>query len=701
MSKLTDKGHNEMENFNKSFSIYLKLILPLRKVPTEYQEAMAKSASRFHTYFLRIVKTRGLTNSIKMVKTIRQIFLQYVNGSPVKRTDLFISLNKRGLPSILSHVEKGLNSEYKVEIMSLCITLLSLTKVIKYKSDPSYSSITDEYTGEDPMFLEYELRDILSQLELERKVPEWHIFHPSVKKGPNKKPAIHSCLEEAYSFYHSSIFECWKSLDVAGHLWDYFKASIQPDRLKPLQVTLRRLTSFPDKEGKIRNIGIADYWTQTLLKVYHEDVMKALKKFKADKTFDQGDMSNILHEKEFYCYDLSDATDRFPLWVQKLVMEYLYNPDVAENWSRVVAELPFRTPCGKEIHYKVGQPLGLYSSWPVFSLSHHVIVQLAAKRAGKNLPFEQYALLGDDIVICDKDTALNYHSLITETLGISISASKTLVGDNILSFASRYFYKGKEFSPFTLTGLIETAKDPTQVAELLRTMESHGWVHVRDLITAPNLFNNLISPFFPKFYQLKKVHRNKTLLCFDISITHVIKDQLNVGRNQNWPTWFANISCNKTHGPLMVKEVIGILLYTEIVKGRKAVEMKYQQAVKYNWMKNISDFYNLTGSRGGYSRLPHGGDLPIAIVLTKMSQEIEKILEFQVDYLVDKYYGTLDLTCIDELRTLLIKDDPIKNYLNRAKRVTVHYNSGLLLKAMKALKSNTVLKVFEENKRSW
>jgi len=32
--------------------------------------------------------------------------------------------------------------------------------------------------------------------------------------------------------------------------------------------------------------------------------------------------------------------------------------------------------------YSVGQPMGAYSSFPMLALTHHVIVQIAAGRAG-------------------------------------------------------------------------------------------------------------------------------------------------------------------------------------------------------------------------------------------------------------------------------------------------------------------------------
>jgi len=64
--------------------------------------------------------------------------------------------------------------------------------------------------------------------------------------------------------------------------------------------------------------------------------------------------------------------------------------------------MPFRTPEGGRIKYNAGQPMGAYSSWPVFALSHHLIVQIAGQRAGFPVPYSNYMLLGDDIVLGDE-----------------------------------------------------------------------------------------------------------------------------------------------------------------------------------------------------------------------------------------------------------------------------------------------------------
>jgi len=76
--------------------------------------------------------------------------------------------------------------------------------------------------------------------------------------------------------------------------------------------------------------------------------------------------------------------------------------------------------------YAVGQPMGAYSSFPMLALTHHVIVQVAARRAGIGQWFSNYAILGDDIVIADPRVAPHYLNIMRDTLGVDINLSKSL-----------------------------------------------------------------------------------------------------------------------------------------------------------------------------------------------------------------------------------------------------------------------------------
>jgi hypothetical protein len=88
-----------------------------------------------------------------------------------------------------------------------------------------------------------------------------------------------------------------------------------------------------------------------------------------------------------------------------------------------------------DVKYEVGQPMGARSSWPIFTLCHHILVKYCASQIGKNL-FNNYIILGDDIVIKDDQVALMYKKLMAK-LGVELSENKTHVSETHYEFAKR------------------------------------------------------------------------------------------------------------------------------------------------------------------------------------------------------------------------------------------------------------------------
>lgn len=97
----------------------------------------------------------------------------------------------------------------------------------------------------------------------------------------------------------------------------------------------------------------------------------------------------------------------------------------------------FKTPDGRSISYETGQPMGAYSSWAIFSICHHLIVQLSAKELNISLPFREYYLLGDDIVIQNPHVASLYLKKLQD-LGVEISEEKTIKSKIFMEFAKRH-----------------------------------------------------------------------------------------------------------------------------------------------------------------------------------------------------------------------------------------------------------------------
>jgi hypothetical protein len=115
-----------------------------------------------------------------------------------------------------------------------------------------------------------------------------------------------------------------------------------------------------------------------------------------DGTYDQHKPVKALLAKgltNLYSFDLSAATDRLPIDLQVRIISLLFNNDkVGPLWKDLLINRDYilnsNDPLFKESNgayrYSVGQPMGCLSSWAMLALSHHLIVQVAARRSGSS-----------------------------------------------------------------------------------------------------------------------------------------------------------------------------------------------------------------------------------------------------------------------------------------------------------------------------
>lgn len=207
--------------------------------------------------------------------------------------------------------------------------------------------------------------------------------------------------------------------------------------------------------GKIRVFAMLDSIRQAFLRPIHKWFMRALRSIPNDGTFDQLKPLTILSkrgEKSLFSYDLKSATDRFPIFLQTAVLEGFLGLSVRVAWDALL-RYPYHVPFVKKrnmtVRFATGQPLGAYSSWPVFALTHHAFVQYCAQKAGlsKDAWFKEYCILGDDIVLSNPRVAQVYRELL-DYMGVSISYHKSVISNNrSCEFAKRFLWKGIDVSP--------------------------------------------------------------------------------------------------------------------------------------------------------------------------------------------------------------------------------------------------------------
>jgi hypothetical protein len=225
-----------------------------------------------------------------------------------------------------------------------------------------------------------------------------------------------------------------------------------------------RLALLEEPAGKVRVVALLDVWSQWALKPLHNWIFDLLRSIPQDGTFDQLKpvktlLGKVSNDTTIYSYDLSAATDRLPVIIQELLLAQVFGESFAKCWRELLVGRPYwvskrvqreRGLANRALRYAVGQPMGGYSSWAMLALTHHLMVQFSAYRAGIHGWFTLYAVLGDDIVIADCRVAKKYRALC-RLLGVEIGLNKSLVSKGrTLEFAKKLFFQGEDISGLPL-----------------------------------------------------------------------------------------------------------------------------------------------------------------------------------------------------------------------------------------------------------
>nr|QIR30246.1 RNA-dependent RNA polymerase [Plasmopara viticola lesion associated mitovirus 23] len=426
------------------------------------------------------VQTRGVDDTIKRIKDSKLHITRYICGnSLLDSQNPSVGVNRKGLPKWLGKL--NLLADGGLAEKRLLLTLLSVSRALPGSQYiPDITSISNPCTANLEKLNEYisYIPYVMDLMYIPKSLNvTWRRFHMTTKKGP-LGPALLNAVEETKLLDDAmlkdigtiagsdlvNIINEMKLIDQEAYLKTISAKSMGKPSTdngdkgmgKP-STPLRKLSIVHSPERKSRIIAILDYWTQTSLKPLHDRIFSILKGIKQDYTFNQQGVCKHLHSGPFYSLDLSSATDRFPIDFQKSVVENLVSKEYSEAWSRLLVDYEFYVPWSKTtVKYNCGQPMGAYSSWSVFTLSHHIIVRISALMVG--LPqFDQYAILGDDIVIANKLVAEKYKEIVNN-MGVEISYSKTHSSNNYYEFAKRWYdtsveFTGAQINAFTNKGI--------------------------------------------------------------------------------------------------------------------------------------------------------------------------------------------------------------------------------------------------------
>lgn len=432
-----------------------------------------------------ILRTRGVKGLIEWCKNHRLALLHYWSGEFPSKVVKGVPVTKDGWPIALGRELLKASTDSTL-VKRLLLTCLYSTRALAAGTVPDTSPITDPLSVADlPSLDEYKVQfwRALGYRPSETKVPRgiyFRKFHMSSKAGPSKGTAIWGSMKDfGLLLDHSDLLADLRVLG-GSRLCKVFDTLAKnyhliPEVLEPRKgTTLRRLTSFPDKELKVRTVAILDYFSQTALRAFHDYLFRAIRKIPQDCTFNQGKILTLAKDwKVFYSIDLTAATDRFPIQIISMVLQGLLPKFYVDAWVNVMVKYPFDYN-GTPLRYAVGNPMGAYSSWNSFAIAHHYIMFWCCQKLGKDWKSSEYALLGDDILIGCPQLAELYKDTMAR-LGVGISDIKTHESSKLYEFAKRLVLNGIEITPFPVSSLQESGKKFYLLTNLLQEESRKGW----------------------------------------------------------------------------------------------------------------------------------------------------------------------------------------------------------------------------------
>lgn len=471
----------------------------------------------------RLARASGFTFLVKTLKAHHTNLQQAIGRTPLNdMTPMGVRFarNAKGYPRIIPVLHRTWIAKGSPFHIKLWMSLFSIYRVLEIPGKLSVSSIVDGFTkGTNPLsylpawssfikdgfLVALEKRfstDFLWDCLNERKdalttlpvVPYQNLSSTptiaevqatSVKgllatfatwRGHRLLPVLKDWLKATSNISFLNWFE--KSLLLAPVLSSYMDAA----------GTLGKLGLKEEAAGKVRVFAMVDPITQWVLKPLHDRIFEILRLIPQDGTFDQvrplGRLVSLQKDNRvgLWSFDLTAATDRIPIVFQAAIMSLLLGAHMANLWMILLVGRAYRLPdkAAKQlrlgaVHYSVGQPMGALTSWAMLALTHHALVQWAAYRADVikiGEWFEDYAILGDDLVIANQMVASEY-LVVMKQLGVGVGLHKSLVSASgtAMEFAKRFIVLGANLSPISLK---EVAAAIGNLANLSQYARIHG-----------------------------------------------------------------------------------------------------------------------------------------------------------------------------------------------------------------------------------
>jgi len=338
---------------------------------------------------------------VKYLKACQIAVQRKVAKSPFKslreiEPDLHLPrLSTSGLPVIIKLADRRAICVGGINTIRLYLSIFSLYRIISAPVKAKLDTITAPYSG-DPNFLvsvaEWSERFVRLLPHIPRRSVSAFSLLPLLKSSPSSTVSWTGFVRDAYTIDVLGFLPIFRAYSVASgsqFLWDQlFNLSLSFKTLKgPVfepflsgetkaqNQAIGQLQFKEEAAGKLRIFAMVDVWTQSFLSPLHDYLGEILRSLPNDGTFDQEasfkrSLRKAETSKKAFSYDLSSATDRLPVEIQEVLLNYLFKSDLGTCWRRLLTLRNYVIPSSgsnygislTKVRYAVGQPMGALSS---------------------------------------------------------------------------------------------------------------------------------------------------------------------------------------------------------------------------------------------------------------------------------------------------------------------------------------------------
>lgn len=473
----------------------------------------------FAGYLLQMKKHHGATYTVKYLKTCQLALAKRISKERIQslneiEPDLPLPrLTRSSLPRIIPLADRrSILSGNNASITRFWMTLFSIYKIIRVPGVLKLNTITDPSSADEEFLLrgsEYlKFLALKHSFRFDRRLlsKDYGLLMLQTA-SPSFKSSWLGIFRDAQQLNALPLGNSLKRLlKLLGQeklyaFYELINSNVYPNfpevKNELSSKTLGQLALKEEAAGKVRVFALVDIWTQSALKPIHEMIFKFLRSLPNDATFDQDASVLRCIEKvkvsgRSWCYDLSAATDRLPVLLQQRILHPIIGKEASLLWKSILVDRdyvlsdPSLEGGSENFRYSVGQPMGALSSWGMLAVCHHLIVQLAYQYSigkGENFLhyndhwFDNYELLGDDIVIFNEQVAIAYLDLM-KRFGVGINLKKSIVSNNSsFEFAKVTYSLGSIVSAISWKMFVSQNNNMGRVAILFHLLKKREVKH--------------------------------------------------------------------------------------------------------------------------------------------------------------------------------------------------------------------------------